>query len=59
MRRARAQRDEKLKKHMSKNDGTDIWKFDNGREAVVPKEEDRENLIINTHIELEHSMVGQ
>ena len=59
LRRATAQRDGKLKKHLLKNYGTDVWRFDDGREAVVPKEEDRESLIMDTHIELEHSMVGQ
>ena len=59
MKQARAQRDGKLRKHMFKNYGTDIWKFDDGREAVVPKEEDCKSLIINTHIELEHRMLRQ
>ena len=43
---------------MFKNDGMNIWKFNDVRRAVVPKEEDRESLIMDTHIELEHRMLG-
>lgn len=44
----------KLKKHMETIDGVEYWTFDDGRRCKIPKEQDREKLIEEKHLELGH-----
>jgi hypothetical protein len=48
----------KWDKHVKVVDGKEIWVFDSGREAEIPKKELREGLIVNAHENLGHRSLG-
>ncbi len=48
----------KWDKHVKKVDDKEIWVFDSGREAEIPKKEIRESLIMSTHENLGHRSLG-
>ncbi|KAF9758256.1 Transposon Ty3-I Gag-Pol polyprotein [Nosema granulosis] len=44
----------KIEKHRRVINGIEYWEFDTGRRAEIPKMEDREKLISDAHINLNH-----
>ncbi|KAF9756190.1 Transposon Tf2-9 polyprotein, partial [Nosema granulosis] len=48
----------KWNKHVKKDGDKEIWIFDSGREAEIPKKEIRESLIMSTHEDLGHRSLG-
>ncbi|MGL4848577.1 MAG: integrase zinc binding domain-containing protein [Clostridium sp.] len=56
-RRSVQQMEGKSRKHVEEIDGVVYWKFDSGRRAIIPRENDREVLVMKEHQKLGHRSI--
>ncbi|KAF9742200.1 Pro-Pol polyprotein, partial [Nosema granulosis] len=55
--RSEKQNEGKIKKHIEEVDGIQYWNFDSGMRVLLPKENDREKLVLEKHLKLGHRSV--